>query len=136
MRRARIYLPLSSADLEALAGLKPSLAPTIGYAVTQRLERAHPGADEEELEYAAFSAAAEASRALHVGPRRLVAAADVDAETLSDAVAPDDVARVRVGAAVALTAVVSLHVDGQPGGDGELQWYDITELSSVQALFR
>ena len=136
MRRARVYLPLSGADLDALTGPERSLAPAIGYAVTQRLERAHPGADEEALEYAAFSAAvAEAARRLGGSPaRRLVGAADVDRDTLTDAGDPQDVGRIHLNAPVPLGALVSLHIDEQPGSDDELQWYDITELQSLRAL--
>ena len=141
MRAARVYLPLSAAQLEALAGPGQSVTPTIGYAVTDRLERAHPGADEEQLEYAAFQAAsAEAARRLAGKPeRRVVAAADVDRAALvdedaPDEDAPDELGRVRLGAPVLLRTIVSLHVDEQPGSDDGLQWYDVTELQSVRAL--
>lgn len=134
MRRRRVYLPLSGGDLEALAGPDQSLAPTSGYAVTRRLERAHPQADEEALEYAAFRAAAsEAARRLAGAPtRRVVGAADLDSDAVAEADDPGDPGQVRLRAPVPLRALVSLHVDEAPGSDDELQWYDITELQSVR----
>ena len=134
MRHRRVYLPLSGADLDALAGPDQALAPTSGYAVTRRLERAHPQADEEQLEYAAFrAAAAEAARRLDgASKRRVVGAADLDRDAVAEADGPDDLGRVRLGTPVPLRAVVSLHADEEPGSEDELQWYDVTELQSVR----
>ncbi len=53
MTRVRIYVPLCAPDLDVLLAGDP-LRPTTGYAVTLRLASATPGADVEELEYAAF----------------------------------------------------------------------------------
>ncbi|MGV1007433.1 MAG: DUF6912 family protein [Dermatophilaceae bacterium] len=81
MSDRRVYLPLSGAELASIAGPEGAVAPTTGYAVTQRLRRADPRADEEQLEYAAFlAAAAQATRRRRgTRTRRVVAAADLDA---------------------------------------------------------
>ena len=77
--------------------------------------------------------AAEAARRLAGAPtRRVVGAADLDSDAVAEADDPDDPGQVRLGAPVALRALVSLHVDEEPGSDDELQWYDVTELQSVR----
>jgi hypothetical protein len=83
----RVYLPLSRAELETIAGPQGAVTTATGYAVTARLRRADPGADEEQLEYAAFlAAAAEAARRRQgARTRRVVAAADLDEAVVVDA---------------------------------------------------
>jgi hypothetical protein len=141
----RVYVPLGRAGLEELSS-DGSLAagpgtPRTAYAVTAGLERAAPGLDVEDLEYAAFSDAVDAAGALRSAPRdrRVVVAADADPGW----VAPRDgqpVSRVVLTAPLALSRVASFHVDDEVTGGAdeeadELLWYDVTELDDVRAFF-
>ncbi len=125
----RVYLALDRAALRRLAAagrLEP--APFTGYAVTTDLRREHPNADDEELEYLAFTdAATEAAAEASAG--RVVAAADVDADLVTDLLEPGaPVSSVHVAAAVPRPQVASFHVvdDG-----ADFAWYDATELDVV-----
>ena len=146
MSQTRVYLPLSGEGVRALARDRVLPAPPLdAFAVTSRVERALPAGDEEEWEYAALCEAVDAATALRATPadRRVVAAADVDSEWVSDlspaAPAPGDgdaLAAVRVTEQVSLRQVVSFHIDEEPGADGadDLLWYDVTELAEVARL--
>ena len=94
------------------------------------------GNDDEEREYAAWSAAAVRRRrpCAGQGGRRVVASADVDAAVVRRAERPTRRA-VELDAVVALSRIASFHIDEQPGGDvADLLWYDVTELDDVIAL--
>jgi hypothetical protein len=138
-----MYLP---ATLPALAELRERGELTIdeGYAVTPALRAELGDDDDEELSYAAFRLAAEASvRLLHADPaaprRRVVISVDVPAEPLPE------VATVRPVGPVPLSAVAAVHVDGaaaepdvaaavaagDPEVDHELEWYDASELAHL-----
>ncbi|MBM6400906.1 DUF6912 family protein [Phycicoccus sonneratiae] len=137
MPLTRVYLPLTTDDLDALAagrGLGP--APLAAHGVTPALGRPGLTTDEEELEHHAWVAATEEASLRAAGSRRVVAAADVDAAVVSVPERPDVPSRVEVGAPVAGNRVVSFHVDEEPGGTGtaDLLWYDVTELGAVRAL--
>jgi hypothetical protein len=131
----RVYLP---ATIPALARLhaEGELAIPEGYAAT-------PDPDDEELAYAAYRLAAEASvRLLRADPgapaRRVVISADVPAS-------PADGGAFRLTGPVPRSAVAAIHVDGavaEPevaaavaGGDEavdhELEWYDASELAHL-----
>lgn len=131
----RVYLP---ATLPALARLQAEgeLAVPQGYAAT-------PDPDDEELAYAAYRLAADASvRLLRADPgappRRVVVSADVPASPAGGGV-------VRLSGPVPRSAVVAIHVDGAAaqaevaaavaGGDetvdDELEWYDASELAHL-----
>ncbi|MBW8731790.1 MAG: hypothetical protein JF622_12625 [Terrabacter sp.] len=141
----RVYVPLGRAGLEELATAGALAAgpgtPRTAYAVTSGLERAAPGLDVEDLEYAAYSDAVEAAGGLRSGrsDRRVVAAADADATCVS----PRDgapVSKVVLTAPVPLSRVASFHVDDVVTGDvdeeaDELLWYDVTELDDVRSFF-
>ena len=141
----RVYVPLGRAGLEELAATGALAAgpgtPRTAYAVTSGLERAAPGLDVEDLEYAAFSDAVEAAGGLRSGrsDRRVVAAADADTTWVS----PRDgapVSKVVLTAPVPLSRVASFHVDDVVTGDvdeeaDELLWYDVTELDDVRSFF-
>jgi hypothetical protein len=141
----RVYLPLDRAGLEQLAttGALPAGpgTPRTAYAVTPGLERAAPGLDVEDLEYAAFSDAVEAAAGLRSAPsdRRVVASADADPGW----VAPRDgapVSKVVLTAPLPLSRVASFHIDDEVtvGVDeeaDELLWYDVTELDDVRSFF-
>lgn len=118
---ARVYLP---ATLTTVATLREqgSLAVPEAYAVTPALRESYADGDLEELEYAAYTRAAEASlwllRADPQAPRRrVVIAADVPADPPAGATGPgvsgaSDPALVRPRGPVPLRTVASIHVDG------------------------
>ena len=122
----RVYIALDRAALRRLAAAgKLEPAPFTAYAVTTDLRREHPNADDEELEYLAFTDAATDAAG---GRGRVVAAADVDADLVTDLLEPDaPVSAVRVAAAVPRRQVASFHV--AEGADHA--WYDATELDVV-----
>lgn len=131
----RVYLP---ATLPALARLhaEGQLRIPQGYAAT-------PDPDDEELAYAAYRLAAEASvRLLRADPgappRRVVISADVPASPAAGGL-------VRLAQPVPRSAVVAIHVDGAAAElgvaaavagadeavDEELEWYDASELAQL-----
>lgn len=140
MTQTRIYLPLDTARMRELAETR-SLArvPLGAFAVTGRIERSLPTGDEEEWEYAALCEAAEAATAGRGTARtkRVIAAADVDGDWVSEAASGGAaLAAVTVSEPVQLRDIVSFHVDEAPGADGteDLLWYDATELDEVIRL--
>ena len=145
MRQTRIYVPLSPAALRRLAE-QGSLGGSdlAAFAVTEQLERAHPGLDAEALEYQALCDAADAAIVLRaqLRDRRVVAAADVEPESVAAPhVAEHRPSQIRVTEAVPLGRVVSFHVDEsgsvvEGGAEPDLLWYDATELDTVLDLFR
>lgn len=139
----RIYLPSTfGAVARALAEGEFRGGPRAAYAVTPAL-RAEYGDDEEELEYAALNAAADASlRLLAAAPeepaRRVVIAADLPDRVIGPgAVESDSPAEVLVDAAIPLKRVAAAHVDEEAAAldiaagrapDRELLWYATQEL--------
>lgn len=156
----RVYVPSSARGLRELllsGGLGP--APFPAHAVTGRLRAALPGADEEECEYVALTAAAQDSLAL-IGDdepaRRVVVVAE--AASVTPAAAGEE-SLVEVGTVVPLAKVVAVHVDsddaesavaaaraaGQPAREGgspardavercldhELGWYATQEVHTL-----
>jgi hypothetical protein len=117
----RVYLPATLAGLAAAYAEGSFAAPIDAHAVTGAVREWYTSGDVEELEYAAFTEAAEASLrliALAGGPpRRVVVAADVR----DSAVRPREHQRFRssvgVGEAVPLSAVASVHVDEESAAD-------------------
>jgi hypothetical protein len=132
----RVYVPLGWAAL-ATAWERSELgpAPLTAYAVTPGLRAAYgTQRDLEELEYAAYDLAVDASRAtLPSGDRRrLVVAAD------AAVVRPDEaeIGRVVVPEPVPWSAVASIHADTDdldPDGDddAELAWYAAQEAPDL-----
>lgn len=146
----RIYLPATAADIADDTGLSARTA----HAVTAALRAANPRDSEEDLEVAAFLAAADASLDRLTAtdlPVRMVVSADVPTavpagrDHLTEVTAPD----------VPWDAVVSVHVDdwsdatttdlvsAAVGGDEaavdsaselDLLWYDVTERAELAAL--
>lgn len=150
----RVYLPLTFSGLLALRadGLGP--APLTAYAVTPEVAAALPGADPEEHEFVALSAAADACLELLAGApdvplRRVVAAADVPDAAVAPAPSPDahpaevavtvPVPRARVAALLvdeaAASAAVRRAVAGDPAAldDVDLLWFGLQELEDVLA---
>ena len=133
--QARVYVPLTVAALGRLStGGQLEPAPLTAYAVTNDLRREHPNADDEELEFLAFTDAATSTG----DPAVVIAAADVDADVVTDLLAPAAaVSAVRVASAVPRRQVASFHVADQgSGADGQpdYSWYDATELEAVLDL--
>lgn len=110
----RVYLP---ATLATVAQLREhgSVPAQEAYAVTPQLRERYAYGDEEELEYAAFTEAAQAALRLLSADggaprRRVVISADLPAEPAS----PGDRrsgSRVRLPGPVPLAAVAAVHVD-------------------------
>jgi hypothetical protein len=110
----RVYLPVTHSalrDLVASGGLGP--APLVGSAVTGSLRESYAEGDEEELEYAAMTAAARSALVLLAEaedepPRRVVLAVEVDdARPVPDL----EAAAVELPRVVPLRRVASVHMD-------------------------
>lgn len=139
MPLTRVYLPLTSTDLAALAEGRPlGPVPLHAHAVTPSLGKPGLVTDEEELEHAAWVAATEEAGAEPdaAGRRRVIAAADVDAAAVVHPTSPDVPSRVEVSTTIERRRVVSFHVDDERGATEptDLLWYDVTELAEVRAL--
>lgn len=113
----RVYLPATLALVATLRGASEFTAAAVpAHAVTPGLREWYVEGDEEELEYVAFSRAAqEALRLLHADPaaprRRVVISVDLPPQAIQ-AVSQDlGSSAVRVIGPVAMNAIASLHVD-------------------------
>ena len=120
MSSTRVYVPSSWTGLRGLVtndGIGP--APFLGHAVTDALRAAYPEGGEEELEFAAMTAAARTSLGLVVegDPARRVVVA-VDAGTVLP-VGDDDPTVVEVAEVVPFRDVASVLVDDE-GAQGEV----------------
>jgi len=135
----RIYIPLNASGLLSLSTDGAiQAAPLPAHAVTQAMRDSAPNAAQDEWEYAALNDAAQTSGALLTSgeSRRIVAAADVSSDLVGPA-EPDDrdvESAVSISETVALNRIASFHVDGDVSEDGDLLWYDVTELPVVLAL--
>ena len=135
----RIYIPLNASGLLSLSTDGAiQAAPLPAHAVTQAMRDSAPNAAQDEWEYAALNDAAQTSGALLTSgeSRRIVAAADVSSDLVGPA-EPDDCdveSAVSISDTVALNRIASFHVDGDASEDGDLLWYDVTELPVVLAL--
>ena len=111
----RVYLPTTLAGLAGAHVAGRFEGPLEAHAVTGAVREWYSSGDLEELEYAAFTEAAEASLRLLAGEggphRRVVVAADVPDAVVRQR--PDEVYRsaVTVASTVPLRDVVSVHVD-------------------------
>ena len=143
----RVYLPATLRTLRVLrdtGAVGP--APLTAFAVTAAVREWYAVGDLEELEYAAMAQAARASLRLldaeldgHPGtlPRRAVVAADVPDRDVQEAAALDR-GVVRVGVAVPLVAVASVHVDeaeAEPDVRAAAQAVLAADLGSEDAQF-
>lgn len=160
---SRVYLPTT---MEGLRGFLDagSVDVTLGYAVTPALREWYAEGDQEELEYAATTAAARASLRMLVesgSPRRVVLAVEV-AESSVSLEPTVDRAAVRLTAPVPWSSIDSALVDDPSAADDvtaalgalaaaaagdddaafvvdgvddhELGWYAAQELSALVAL--
>jgi len=121
----RVYLPVTLALLTRLRsdgqlwlGAAPGSSEPTGHAVTPQLREWYAEADEEELEYAAFTRAAQDSLHLLHGdaqapPRRAVVALDLPAPSVVPLVGDLGSSVVRAPAVVTLAEVAAIHVDGK-----------------------
>jgi len=135
----RIYIPLNASGLRSLsADGAIQAAPLPAHAVTQAMRESAPNAAEDEWEYDALNDAARTSAALLTPgeSHRLVAAADVSSDLVGPAEPEDSEVEsaVSISESVALKRIASLHVGEDDPGDGDLLWYDVTELLVVLAL--
>ena len=120
----RVFLPSTLpalADALRAGHLGPGPGTLAGYAVTPALREAYASGDEEELEYAALTAAARASLRLLADdpaapPRRVVLAAEVPAEQTKLDPRDDEPGRVLIIAAVPVERLAAAHVDDQDAG--------------------
>lgn len=130
----RVYVPVTRAQLAELVEVGNLAGPRAAHAVTQPLRAAWPGADEEELEYAALCAAAEASWTTRTpgALRRYVIAADVPVrvEQLPAEGSPETT--VEIGG-ISIRDIASVHVDLQDPVDldGDLAWFAPQELVNL-----
>ncbi|TFH53729.1 hypothetical protein E4J66_01790 [Actinomyces viscosus] len=153
----RIYLPATAAHLRA-AALGSSQEPLLAHAATPALARALPEEDEEGLEVSASLCAADASLVLLAEPeaegladRRIVIAADVDAEHVRELAVEGDVlpGTVEVATEISWDDVAALLVDEseaqadvraarlgdedafERAAEADLLWFDVTERDAL-----
>jgi hypothetical protein len=129
----RVYVP---ATVPMLAELKTSgrlgAGPTAAHAVTPALREWYAEGDEEELEYVAFTRAAQAAlRLLRADPgaprRRVVVSADVASSALVREDAELGSSTVRLPEPVTFTEVASIHVDGADAADAVAAAAEVVE---------
>jgi hypothetical protein len=128
----RVYLPSTLPALaRVLAAGEITPAPLSAYAVTPALREWYADADQEELEYAALTAAARESLRLLAGdpgapPRRVVLAVELPDQAVGhepgDAALTDEEQRatVRLSGPVPLKRIVSGHID-DPDAAGDIR---------------
>ncbi len=113
----RVYLPATVAVLARVRAHPYELPPHVSaHAVTPSLREWYAEGDEEELEYVAFTRAAQESLALlHDDPatprRRAVLAADVPASAVSAVGGELGSSAVRVATPIAVNDVAAVHID-------------------------
>jgi hypothetical protein len=129
----RVYVP---ATVPMLATLRASgqlgSGPTVAHAVTPALREWYAEGDDEELEYVAFTRAAQGALQLlrhdPAAPRRRVV---VSADVPSAALVREDVelgsSTVRLPQAVSLKEVASIHVDGTDAAEEVAAAADVVE---------
>jgi hypothetical protein len=118
----RVYLPATLSMLRPLAArgdIAPASAGTAltAHMVTPLLREWYVEGDEEELEYVAFTRAAQAAlQLLRVDPsarrRRVVVSADLPSSVVSAAEQELGSSRVRLAATLPFGAIAAVHVDG------------------------
>jgi hypothetical protein len=113
----RVYLPATLPTLATLRERGALEPPSEAHAVTPNLREWYAEGDEEELEYVAFTRAAQgALRLLRQNPkaprRRVVVSADVPSTSLRRSDHELGSSLVGVAGAVPLAAVAAIHVDG------------------------
>src|ERR1041384_6199769 len=113
----RVYVPATMAQPGVLRERGELPAPVEVHAVTPTLREWYAEGDEEELEYVAFTRAAQAAlQLLRTDPaaprRRVVISADVPDRPMKGVEVELGSSRVRVPSPLPLGAVAAIHVDG------------------------
>ncbi len=116
----RVYLPATLsmiAPLASRADIEPSGPPLTAHMVTPMLREWYAEGDEEELEYVAFTRAAQAAlQLLRADPkasrRRVVVSADVPTKSVSPTDSDLGSSLVRLSAPLPFAAVAAIHIDG------------------------
>jgi hypothetical protein len=118
--RVRVYLPATVPLLARLRADERLVLPpgSSAHAVTPELREWYAEGDEEELEYVAFTRAAQDSLHLlrhdpQAPPRRVVIAVDLPAEVAVPVDRDLGSSAVRAGEQLSLSDVASIHVDGK-----------------------
>ncbi len=112
----RVYLPATMPALAALHERGPRDAPPEAHAVTPTLREWYAEGDEEELEYVAFTRAAQGAlrllrRDAKAPRRRVVVSVDLPADTVRRVDRDLGSSLVGVAPTVPLSAVAAIHVD-------------------------
>lgn len=134
----RVYLPSTITALRS-AVADSSVRATIGFGVTDSLQREYPAADTDELEYLAMADAARASLRLLAGEdpslpdappaMRVVIAADVAAV---QEYPQGDRAAVRVDAAVPWQDVAAVHLDSTDAYDAVIAAVAVVDAADLE----
>ncbi|MBN1174777.1 MAG: hypothetical protein JXA67_21635 [Micromonosporaceae bacterium] len=116
-RRVRVYLPATLAVVSTLRDRGVLAVPAEAHAVTPMLREWYSEGDEEELEYVAFTRAAQASlRLLHDDPevprRRVVISADLEPPEVRPGPQRLGSSLVEVVSEVPMAGIAAIHVDG------------------------
>ena len=129
----RVYVP---ATVPMLAQMRASgqlgAGPTVAHAVTPALREWYAEGDEEELEYVAFTRAAQAALQLlrhdaKAPRRRVVVSADVASATLIREDVELGSSTVRLPEAISLREVASIHLDGENAAEDVGAAADVVE---------
>jgi hypothetical protein len=125
----RVYLPTTLAALASYVGAgEVGPAPLAAHAVTDDLRSLWPDGSEEEWEYAALGAAADAC----TGTRRVVIAADVSSTSpLQD---PGDPTAVTLTEPIPMRRVAAVQADlteADARADGDLCWFAAQEIPEI-----
>jgi hypothetical protein len=129
----RVYAPATVPMLTALkASGQLGAGPTIAHAVTPSLREWYAEGDEEELEYVAFTRAAQAAlQLLRHDPgaprRRVVVSADVVSSALTHENVELGSSLVRLPKPIALAEVASIHVDSASAAEEIAAAADVVE---------
>ena len=125
----RVYVPATLSMLAPLGRREPLRHPDgsgalAAHAVTPALREWYTEGDEEELEYVAFTRAAQGALPLLASNpaaprRRVVVSADVPAKSVVTAIAELGSSLVRLDSSLPYAAVVAVHVDGA-GAEGDV----------------
>ena len=129
----RVYVP---ATVPMLAQMRArgqlGAGPTVAHAVTPALREWYAEGDEEELEYVAFTRAAQAALQLlrhdaKAPRRRVVVSADVAAATLIREDVELGSSTVRLPQAISLREIASIHLDGESAAEDVGAAADVVE---------
>ena len=124
----RVYVPATLSMLAPLGRREPLGAPDGGtlaaHAVTPALREWYTEGDEEELEYVAFTRAAQGALPLLAADpvaarRRVVVSADVPGGSVTTGIAELGSSLVRLDGPLPYAAVAAVHVDG-PGAEADV----------------